>query len=115
MSIDNAHTDGTSGGQAQIRRGLLREVSQPAAHRAHIASDALILQRVGKPDGGEVVAVPPTILAFVPQIGPLADGGAEAASGIAAGTIGEIVGEVEELARAAPGRWQALLEPFELG
>src|SRR5205807_7577811 len=79
VRVDDADADSAAGGQAQLFRRLRSEMAQEAAHRTDIVDDPASRECVGEADGVEVRPVPSPPLAFMAQIGPFTDDGAEAA------------------------------------
>src|SRR5690606_34290975 len=105
VGVDEAGADAAGGREAEVARGLRGEAAERRAD-----GRATLGQRAA---GGEVVEAEGRELAARPAgfglgaVAPLAGEGALGAREAARGAPGEEVGEVEEVARARPGRGPA--------
>ena len=117
MGVDDGDADGNARAKPEFLRGLDGETAADGlAHRCDARADAaeLLGGEVAEPDLAEIRGVPAGT-ALVPEVGPLADRGAERAGVVTGGAVGEEVRQVEEARGAAPRGGEVFLQPEELG
>ena len=114
VGVDDGHADRGARGEPELFRRRGAEPADALAHRSHARSDpgpAFVSQRA-ETDLAEIVRAE---AAFVAQVRPLADRGAERAHVLTRRAPRQEIGKIEEPPRTLPRRCVALAEPQQLG